>query len=220
MKKFNIGFVIAVVLCSLLSFNNVFAQEEILEEEIIQEETIREEAKPEKTEGESIEIIEESLEYEGDRTKSVKELYYKEKYEKTFNYPFEIVWNAVKQSIEGISCQIGYENYKQTDEGWYKGTIKSDYCVFSTGDDTTFATLKKYSLEVPYIRGGIWINGRMQYKFMLTEKEDGSVDLMLKGEISGFEEFVTNEVHFWKSIGIFETRMLKEIEKNCKLLYE
>jgi len=60
----------------------------------------------------------------------------------------------------------------------------------------------------------------MQYKFKITEKEDGSVDLLLMGEISGFEEFVTNEVHFWKSIGIFETKMLKDIEKNCEKLSE
>lgn len=217
MKKFYL--IVSLLCCYFIfsgCFSNIQAQEEIIEEEIIQESTPKKDKKPAKQE----EIIQEQIMQETNRKKSVKEIYYRDKYEQTYNYPFEVVWNAIKQSLEDIQCQVGYERYNQDDEGLYKGSIKSDFCVFSLGKDTTFATLKKYSLEVPYIRGGIWLNGRMQYHFRLTEQSDGTVYLHLTGKISGFEDFVTHEVQFWESNGIFETQMLERIEKNCKLLNE
>ncbi len=140
--------------------------------------------------------------------------FYKEKYEYRFAKPFEIVWNAVKKSLEDIGCMIALENYKATDEGLYKGNIKSDFCVFSAGKDTTFKTLNKYSYDLPVIRGGIWLNGRMQYTVVVKEESNGQVYMLIKGELSGFEDFVTHEVHFWKSNGIFETRLSKLIERN------
>ena len=221
-------FVISIfVLLTFMVFDNtlIYAQEEEIleEEEIIEEQQQPKKEVKQKKEGEG-ETLEESvnteIEDEGNLKKSWKELYYKKKYEKTFDYPFEVVWEAIKKSLTDKNCQVGYERYTQTDEGLYKGTIKSDYCVFTAGDDTTFATLKKYSLEVPFIRGGIWLNGRMEYKFKLRENDDGSVYVRLKGQISGFEDFVTHEVHFWESNGYLETKMLEAIEKNCKILNE
>lgn len=140
--------------------------------------------------------------------------FYKEKYEFHFDKPFEVVWNAVKKALEETGCMIAQENYKATDEGLYKGVIKSDFCVFTAGKDTTFKTLNKYSYDLPVIRGGIWLNGRMQYTVVVREENNGKVYMQIKGELSGFEDFVTHEVHFWKSNGLFETRMGKKIEKN------
>ena len=140
--------------------------------------------------------------------------YYKEKYEYKFDKPFEIVWNSVKKSLEDLGCMIATENYKASDEGLYKGIIKSDFCVFTAGKDTTFKTLTKYSYDLPVIRGGIWLNGRMQYTFIVKEEAGGGVYLQVKGEMSGYEDFVTHEVHFWKSNGMFETRVVKLIRKN------
>ncbi len=144
--------------------------------------------------------------------------YYKEKYEETFNESFDVVWRAIKKSLDDISCMISYEKYQQDDEGYFSGTLKSDFCVFSMGKDTTFKVLKRYSYEMPLIRGGIWINGRIQYTFKVKENKDGTVYLSFTGRLSGFEDFVTHQVHFWKSNGILETKMLESIKNNIPLV--
>jgi hypothetical protein len=73
---------------------------------------------------------------------------------------------------------------------------------------------------MPFIRGGKWVNGRMQFKFTVTQQTDKTCYLLLKGALSGFEGFVTNKVHFWESNGILETKMMESIDKNLKLLKE
>jgi hypothetical protein len=200
----------ALVMAFIMNSFVSFAQEELIEEENQKKEQPNEQVKPDQPKEEILD--------EGDRKKSLKELYYKEKYEETFQYSFEIVWNAIKEALKEVNCLPAQEKYQQTDAGLYKGNLKSDYCVIATGKDSTFDALKRYSLEMPYIRGGIWLNARMLYKFKLTEKDDGSVDMVMTGEISGFEDFVTHEVHFWKSNGILETEMLKKLKKHCDLL--
>lgn len=144
--------------------------------------------------------------------------YYKEKYEETFNEPFDVVWRAIKKSLDDIGCMINYEKYQQDDEGFLSGTLKSDFCVFAMGKDTTFQALKRYSYEMPLIRGGIWINGRINYTFKVKENKDGTVHLSFTGRLSGFEDFVTHQVHFWKSNGILETQMLERIKSNVPLV--
>lgn len=139
--------------------------------------------------------------------------YYKEKYEEHYTKSFEIVWNAIKEAITSHNCMIAYEKYRQNDQGLYQGIIKSDYCVLSVGKDTTVSTMKKYSLDFPLIRGGIWLNGSIQYRFNLKEKDDGSVDMIMTTEMNGYEDFVTHEVHFWKGNGILEKKMLDLINK-------
>lgn len=137
--------------------------------------------------------------------------YKKEGYEYTYNYSFEKVYNACKKAIEELGCQIMNESYTQTDEGLYKGKVFSDYCVFATKSDTIVDALSRYSVKVPIIRGGVWANGRMQYKFILTENKDGTTHLKLTGQISGREEYVTAKVHFWESNGLFEMAILERI---------
>jgi len=180
----------------------VFAQEEQKKEE--EEIQFQEEFAPGKIEGEK--QIPERLKY------------YKEKYEETFNEPFDVVWRAIKKSLDDIGCMIAYEKYQQDDEGFLTGTIKSDFCVFAMGKDTTFQVLKRYSYEMPLIRGGIWINGRIKYTFRVKENKDGTVLLSFTGGLSGFEDFVTHQVHFWKSNGILETQMMERIKKNIPVV--
>jgi hypothetical protein len=74
--------------------------------------------------------------------------------------------------------------------------------------------MKKYSKDFPIIRGGVWLNGRIQHTYIIKETPDHKVALLLRSELSGFEDFVTHEVHFWKSNGLLETRMLATIKKN------
>ncbi|MGB9701673.1 MAG: hypothetical protein ACPL1A_02975 [Candidatus Kapaibacteriota bacterium] len=139
--------------------------------------------------------------------------YNKDGYEEDLPFAFEKVYKATQQAIEELSCQVMTKSYTQTDEGLYKGKVFSDYCVFIGKTDTTLDNLERYSVKVPIIRGGVWINGRMQYKFLLTELPNGSTHLKLKGEISGREDYVTAKVHFWESCGIFEKRILDRIKE-------
>lgn len=141
--------------------------------------------------------------------------FYKEKYEADYDQDFEVMWNAVLKSIEDIGCQTITRNSRANDEGLYKGTIKSDFCVFSMGD-STFSVLKKYSLdkEMPFIRGGYWDNGRLQYKVIIQETEPGKVHLTMTTEMSGMESHVAKKVLFWKSNGILENEMLDRIKSN------
>lgn len=187
-------------------------EEEILEEEPTpKKENEKEKEKVKEQKKEDIEEIEESD--KGGSKIPERLRYFKEKYDETYQDPFESVWNAVKAAIIDLNCMIAQEKYSQTDEGFFKGKIESDYCVFSVGVDSTFDVLKKYSLELPLIRGGRWMTGRMKYVFNIEEKNDGSVYLLLRGEISGFENYVTHRVHFWKSNGYWETYILNRIKE-------
>ncbi len=183
-------------------------EEEILEEESTPKKEKVKESKKQK---------QEELEFEESDQKGSKIpdrlRYYKEKYDETYQYSFESVWNAVKEAIIDLNCMVAQEKYSQTDEGFFKGKLESDYCVFSVGLDSTFDVLKRYSLELPLIRGGRWMTGRMKYVFNIEEKSDGSVYLLLRGEISGFENYVTHRVHFWKSNGYWETYILNRIRE-------
>jgi len=143
---------------------------------------------------------------------TVKAQYNSEGYERVFNASFETVWNAVINAIENLNCQILQKNYNQTEEGYYKGKIFSDYCVFLGKTDSTWDVLKKYSVKIPIIRGGVWVSGRMQYKFWLTENPNGTTHLKLKGQISGMEKHATAKVHFWESNGILERQILYTIQ--------
>ncbi len=138
--------------------------------------------------------------------------YYKaEGYDYTMNYSFERVYNACKTAIEELGCQIINQTYSQTDDGFYKGKVFSDYCVFIGKTDTTFDNIERYCVKVPIIRGGVWVNGRMQYKFIINENKDGTTYLKLKGEVSGREDYVTSKVHFFESNGYFENQIIEKI---------
>lgn len=202
-------------------------QEEMMEEENTQKEESKKEVK--KEEKKQVEEMDDMKRLEDQKENEVMQdvppsssermKYFREKYEDTYEKPFEEVWNAVIKSLEDKDCQVLKKTYNQTDQGLYKGNIQSDYCIFATGSDTTMDNLKKYSKEntIPFIRGGVWVTGRFQYKFIMNEKEDGTVSLVLKGEVSGFEEYVTYSVHFWDSNGFLETMMLKKIRQNLGL---
>lgn len=139
--------------------------------------------------------------------------YYKDKYEKTYPFLFEEVYIAIKDVIAGMNCMISNESQKQDEEGFQKGNIKSDFRVLAVGSDSAMPVMKRYSYDFPVIRGGVWSNGRAQYKFLLKELEDGDTYVLLKVELSGQEEYVTRQVQFWKSNGILEYEMFEAIDK-------
>ncbi|HPI20343.1 MAG TPA: hypothetical protein PKY56_08230 [Candidatus Kapabacteria bacterium] len=139
--------------------------------------------------------------------------FYKEQYEETYNFTFEIVWGAVKKAIENTGCLIEQESSPKQVDGLYKGSVKSNMCVFVENTDSTFALLNNFSYHLPVIYGGVWINGRIQYKFSIREQQDGSCKVILKTEMSGFEQKVTSQVHFWKSNGLLEMAILDKVKK-------
>jgi hypothetical protein len=138
--------------------------------------------------------------------------YFQEKYEMQFDAPFEVVWNSILEAIQNTDCMIASSNSRQTDEGFYRGVIKSDFCVFSAGVDSTFHVLQKYSFDMPVIPSAKWESGRIQHKFIVKEQEDGSVDVLHTSEMSGWEGRVTAEVHFWKSSGMLEHYLQEDIK--------
>lgn len=189
-----------------------------------QEELMEEPGKPApKKQGEQMELLEDVPDQVPEELQ-----YFKDVYEITFDASFDVVYNAVKKSLENLSCQTIKNTYKQSDDGFYKGYINSDYCVVSNSNDSTIKVMKKLSFaaseekynrkKFPIIRGGTWLYGRMQYRFVITEKDNNKVHVLLKGELSGFEDYVTNKVHFWDSNGFLETRMLERLTKNVALL--
>lgn len=189
----------------LTNSNYSFAQEMKMEEP-------KEEKKPE--------IKEEKMDEMRDVKEEVPEhlKFYKEKYE--IKVPAggtkttEEIFDVIVKIVEDGKCQVGTKTIKpdEKNNGLLKGKVESDFCVFVDGKDLAFDTLQVYSYKLPVIRGGIWENGRIQYKVYLKEYDDGAVDLLIKAEISGMESFVTNDIHFWKSNGIFETRLVEKIK--------
>jgi hypothetical protein len=151
-----------------------------------------------------------------EKPKDPKLQYYKENYNEVFTeYYFDEVWNAILKSIEATGCQIGTKSNSQNDEGFFKGKIVSDFCVFAMKESKhdVIDSLIKYSYELPLIRAGVWESGRVQYKIILKEHEE-NVEMILKAELSGREGYVTNEVHWWKSNGYFEHHLIESIKAN------
>ncbi len=140
--------------------------------------------------------------------------YYKEFYEETFDELFEDVYSTIKEQIQEIGCMIRQERNSPDEDGFYRGVIKSDMCMFAEGKRYTFDSMKVYSLEIPNIRGAIWQNARREYKFIIQEQEDGMVLVKLTCEMSGHERYVTDEVHFWQSNGYFESMMMDRLRDN------
>lgn len=140
----------------------------------------------------------------------------KDKYEDTLNLTFEEVWQAAITSIEDINCMIITKNPRTGDDGLYKGTIQSDFCVFAVGD-SSLQNMKFYSVEDPFIRGGVWSNARCQYKFIIRELEAGGCFVKITAELSGTERHVTNKVHFWQSNGFKEYQMMERVKMKLGL---
>ncbi len=143
--------------------------------------------------------------------------YYQAKYELNFSTNIDIVIEAIEEIFEEYGCTL-IQNVKKPDiDGFEKAIIKSDYCVIEEGEHS-FDTLMYYSKTngMPFIRGGLWKNGRIQYKFVIKELESGGCHLLLKASLSGFENNITNKVHFWESNGMLEHSMLEAISAKVK----
>lgn len=137
--------------------------------------------------------------------------YFKEKYEATYEAPFEVVWASVKEVIGTYGVTVAQQKNSQDDEGLYKGVIKSENIVFTEGTDTTYQTLQKYHYNMKYIPGSVWSNGRIAYKIILKEVKSGTIAMTMTSEISAFESYVTEEYHFWKSNGLLEKEFLDRL---------
>lgn len=127
----------------------------------------------------------------------------------TIDAPFGTVWSSLEESMQEMSCgkpQTSKITDPEDELGFYRGQYISDFCILATGEDTTRTYMVQFG-ALPPIRGGIWITGRVQYKVNIKEIGVRKTVMILRAELSGFEEFITNAVHFWVSNGILERRM-------------
>lgn len=131
----------------------------------------------------------------------------------TIDAPFGTVWSSLEESMQEMSCgkpQTSKITDPEDELGFYRGQYISDFCILATGEDTTRQYMTQFG-ALPPIRGGIWITGRIQYKVNIKEIGVRKTVMILRAELSGFEEFITNAVHFWVSNGILERRMRDSI---------
>jgi hypothetical protein len=134
----------------------------------------------------------------------------------TFDASFGKVWAALKKSMDAAACGKAQQEkvIEPAEEGGlYKGIYVTDYCLIVEGEDSSKIKMEPYG-QAPRIRGGMWISGRVQYKVNVKEVSAKKVKVILRAELSGFEEFITNQVFFWPSNGILEKRMMDAITAN------
>jgi len=144
--------------------------------------------------------------------------FYKAKYELELKENINVVIEAVIEIFNELGCAIIQNTTKPDPDGYTKAIIKSDFCVIIEGKGS-FDTLMYYSKtnDMPFIRGGIWNNGRIQYRFIIKENENGGCNLSLKATLSGLENNITHKVHFWESNGMLEHSILEAISEKVKL---
>ncbi|MBU3679269.1 MAG: hypothetical protein FGM32_06650 [Candidatus Kapabacteria bacterium] len=126
------------------------------------------------------------------------------------------VYRAVEKSMAEVGCpkpQAFTRPDETLDDGLLKGKWVSEYCMLQEGTDSVKAYIKKYS-ELPRIRGGIWTTCRVQYTFNIKEVEEGKSKIILRAQMSGYEEFITQSTHFWPSNGILERAMMARLLAN------
>ncbi|MDZ4745681.1 MAG: hypothetical protein SGJ05_06730 [bacterium] len=136
----------------------------------------------------------------------------------TMDASFGKTWAALKKAMDVAACGKAQQEkvIEPVEEGGlYKGVYVSDYCILVAGEDSSKSVMQEYG-DVPPIRGGIWITGRVQYKVNVKEEENRKTKIILRAELSGFEEFITNQVYFFSSNGILEKRMMDAIVANVK----
>ncbi len=126
--------------------------------------------------------------------------------------PFPVVWKIIHKALEEMGCRVEVEKNAEGDKGLFKGNIRTEFYIFSTGEDSTLDVLDRYGVT-PTIRASRWVSGRIQYKFVLKELEDESTDIRLVCELSGFESYVTSKVHFWNSNGVLDKQMIDKIKE-------
>lgn len=129
--------------------------------------------------------------------------YVREKYEETFQADFDKVWNSVLKFVEEKNCGIESQKVRQNDAGKQRGICKTALCVFASGTDSTFNKIQEYGLNPPFIRGGVWTSGRIQYRFIVEDLGSG-IHVEIRSELSGFEEHATFKAHFFDTNGLLE----------------
>lgn len=132
----------------------------------------------------------------------------------TLNGSFGKVWNGIRVAMREFGCdkpQTEKVIEPAEEGGFYRGLYISDFCVKASGEDTTMDVISRYG-KLPKIRGGIYVSFRVQWKINVKEEERGKSSIIMKCELSAFEEFITNSVHFFNSNGILEQQMLEMIK--------
>ncbi len=131
----------------------------------------------------------------------------------TFKKDFPTVWKAIKKCIKQKGCALESEKQSFDEKNeTYKGNITTEACVLVSGEDSTRDVMMLYG-KVPMIRGGVWAAGRAQYNFAVKDLPDKTVQVVLTVELSGFENYITSQVHMWNSNGILDKEMIEMLNK-------
>lgn len=139
--------------------------------------------------------------------------YFKEKYEWTFNAPFEKAWNSVKELMTELGGQIAVQKSSQDEEGKYKGTLKSDNIIIAEGIDTTYHILQQYENKMIDIPNCQWVTARVNYKATFNEIDENTTKMQLIVQLSGFEKKISNQFHFIVSNGLKEKDFYEKLVK-------
>lgn len=135
--------------------------------------------------------------------------------EDTLKASIRTVWKGIKRAFYqlGTFSDPSTRDPKMDEKtGLYRGFIRSDFRVFASGSDSTADVLERYG-RLPVIRGGTWKAGRVKYEFKVKELAEDLTYVALVCGISGYEEGVTNEVHFWNSNGILDKEIMDLLKK-------
>ena len=135
--------------------------------------------------------------------------------EDTLKASIRTVWKGIKRAFYqmGTFSDPSTRDPKMDEKtGLYRGFIRSDFRVFASGSDSTADVLERYG-RLPVIRGGTWKAGRVKYEFKVKELSEDVTYVALVCGISGYEEGVTNEVHFWNSNGILDKEIMDLLKK-------
>ena len=139
--------------------------------------------------------------------------YFKEKYEEDFEADFDKVWQTLLKFLEENDCQIFSQRIRENDKGLQRGILQSDLCILTQNRDSTFRVIRKYALDPPFIRGGVWIAVRMKYRFIADDLGNGKINVVLSGEMSGFENHATFRAHDFRSNGLLEFMAFERIRE-------
>lgn len=133
----------------------------------------------------------------------------------TLKASIRTVWKGIKRAFNqlGTFSDPSTRDPKMDEKtGLYRGFIRSDFRVFAGGKDTTATVLERYG-RLPVIRGGRWMAGRVKYEFKVRELSEDVTFVSLVCGISGYEEGVTNEVHFWNSNGLLDAEIMDILKR-------
>ncbi|MDR0927383.1 MAG: hypothetical protein LBO69_06410 [Ignavibacteria bacterium] len=139
--------------------------------------------------------------------------YLKDKYEETYDAPFDKIWSIVQTIVTDEGCQIVSDRVRELDDGMRKGICQSELCILSQKADTVFIYMKNFALKPPFIRGGVWDVFRCQSRFVVTEIDKNKTKVLITLDMSSFESNATKKSYNFDTNGYREFLLFEKINE-------